>query len=105
MNKTVSHHKFLMKFLSNKEKAVAYLNSVAEEGDIQYLLKALRNVVEAQGGFTNLARKTRMSRPSLYKAISEHGNPEISTLETILKVFGIRIGFFPEQKRNHQKAA
>jgi probable addiction module antidote protein len=97
MNRTVDHHDFLMGFLANPKKAAAYLNSAAEEGDFQYLLKALRNVVEAQGGFTQLARKARMSRTSLYKALSEQGNPEVSTLEAILKVYGIRIGFFPEK--------
>ena len=81
------------------------LNSVAEEGDLKYLLKALRNVVEAQGGFTKLARKVRMSRPSLYKTLSEQGNPEVSTLETILKAYGIRIGFFAEEDRHHRRAA
>ena len=105
MRRTVDHHDYLMKVLAKPVEATAYLNLAAEDGDVHYLLKALRNVVEAQGGFTKLARKDRMSRPSLYKALSEHGNPEISTLETILKVYGIRIGFFPEEKHEHRRAA
>ena len=105
MKRTVSHHKFLMEFLADPAKAAAYLNAEAEEGDMRYLLKALRNVVEAQGGFTKLARKVRMSRTSLYKALSENGNPEISTMETILKVFGIRISFSSQRPHHHHKAA
>ena len=105
MKRTINHHEFLMKFLANPKKAAAYLNSAAEEGDLRYLLKALRNVVDAHGGFSKLARKIRMSRTSLYKALSEDGNPEISTLETVLKIYGIRIGFFSEVKHIHRKAA
>ena len=105
MNRTVDHHKFLIEFLSKPKKAAAYLNSAAEEGDLKYLLKALRNVVEAQGGFTKLSRKVHMSRPSLYKALSERGNPEVSTLEAILNVYGIRIGFYSEEERHHRRAA
>src|SRR5437762_9841027 len=91
---TVDHHDTLMKSLANPKYALAYFNSVAEDGEIFYLLKALRNVVEAQGGIGKLAKKTHLSRTTLYNTLSENGNPEISTLETILKAFGIRIGFF-----------
>ena len=61
--------------------------------------------MEAQGGFTKLARKVRMSRTSLYKALSENGNPEVNTLEAILKVYGIRISFVTAETRPHKRAA
>ena len=104
MSPTISHHDYLIKSLANPTETTAYLNAVAEDGEIKYLLKALRNVVEAQGGISRLAKKTNLSRTTLYKTLSEEGNPEITTLEAILKVYGIRIGFFPE-KHEHRKAA
>lgn len=94
MNKTISHHDFLMKHLTNPTEAAAYLNAVAEDGEIKSLLKALRNVVEAQGGVGELAKKTKLSRTTLYKTLSSTGNPEVSTMDAILAVYGIRIGFF-----------
>jgi hypothetical protein len=42
-----------------------------------------------------LAKKTKMSRTTLYRTLSPVGNPEVSTLDGILSVYGIRIGFFP----------
>lgn len=95
MNRTVSHHDYLMKHLSGSTEAAAYLNAVAEDGDIKFLLKSLRNVVEAQGGIGVLAKKTKLSRTTLYKTLSSIGNPEVGTLDAILAVYGIRIGFFP----------
>lgn len=95
MNRTVSHHDYLIKLLAEPEEAAAYLNSLAEDGDLKALLKGIRNVVEAQGGVGALAKKTRLSRTTLYKTLSEAGNPEIATLDAILRVYGIRIGFFP----------
>lgn len=94
MKRAVSHHDFLMKHLAGPAQAAAYLNSVAEDGKINDLLKAVRNVVEAQGGVGELARKTKLSRTTLYKTLSAAGNPEVGTLDAILAVYGIRIGFF-----------
>ena len=95
MKRTIAHHDYLKKHLANSEEAAAYLNAVAADGDIKFLLKALRNVVEAQGGVGKLAKKTKLSRTTLYKTLSSTGNPEVSTLDAILAVYGIRIGFFP----------
>ena len=95
MKQTVSHHDYLIKRLAEREEASAYLNSVAMDGDLGALLKAVRNVVEAQGGIGVLAKKTKLSRTTLYKTLSDAGNPAVGTLEAILGVYGIRIGFFP----------
>lgn len=94
MNRTISHRDFLMKHLTSPAEAAAYLNAVAEDGEIKALLKALRNVVEAQGGVGELAKKTKLSRTTLYKTLSATGNPEVGTMDVILAVYGIRIGFF-----------
>ncbi len=95
MNQTLSHRDYLMKHLAAPAEASAYLNSVAEDGDIKFLLKAIRDVVEAQGGVGALAEKTKLGRTTLYKTLSETGNPAVSTLDAILAVYGIRLGFFP----------
>ncbi len=95
MISTVSHRDFLIKHLAaNPAEAVAYLNAVAEDREIAPLLRALRDVVAAQGGVGALAKKTKLSRTTLYKTLSATGNPEVATLDAILAVYGIRIGFF-----------
>jgi len=98
MKRTVSHASFMRKYLAGSEEAVAYLNSVLEDGDIPFLLKAIRTVAGAQGGMGKLAKAVGMSRTSLYKALSPTGNPGIHTLERILAVYGVRLGFFPIDK-------
>jgi probable addiction module antidote protein len=104
MNKAVRHRDYLMKHLSDPVEAAAYLNAVAEDDDIKFLLKGLRKVVEAQGGVGELAKKTKLARTTLYKTLSAEGNPEVNTLGVILRVYGIRIGFFP-QEMPRQRAA
>lgn len=105
MIRTVSHEKFLKKYLSKPENALAYLNAEIEEGDMFYLLKAIRNVAAANGGMSALAKATKMSRTSLYKTLSAKGNPELATLRNILAVYGIRLGCYainpPQGRHKH----
>lgn len=105
MKKTVRYHDHLMKSLVNPVEAAAYLSAVAEDGEIKFLLKALRNVVEAQGGIGKLAKITKLGRTTLYKTLSSEGNPEVSTLDVILRAYGIRISFSPEEHRHVRRAA
>lgn len=100
--KTVSYHKYLIKSLRDPEEAAGYLNAALEEGDMFYFLIALRHVVEAQGGMTKLARKTKRHRVSLYKMLSKKGNPEIKTIDDVLHAFGMRMSvelLVPPSKR------
>lgn len=94
MKNTIPHSKWRKEFLSKPENVVAYLNAELEEGDMFYLLKAIRNVVAANGGMGKLAKAVKMSRTTLYKTLSKTGNPGFATLEAILAVYGVRMGVF-----------
>ncbi len=48
MPKTKPYHSYLMESLRDPIEAAAYIDAVMEEGDPQYIMLALRNVVEAQ---------------------------------------------------------
>ncbi|MBI5883088.1 MAG: addiction module antidote protein [Elusimicrobia bacterium] len=98
---TRPHEEFLKKYLADPIEAAAYLNAIAEDNELDFLLEALRDVVEAQGGVGALAKKTRLSRTTLYKTLSSRGNPEFNTLDAILNVYGLRIGFFPINGKGH----
>ncbi len=99
---TVSHNSYMKKVLVNRQEAAAYINAAAEEGELKYLLVAIRRVVGANGGMGALAKATKMSRTTLYKTLSPTGNPEVGTLEAILAVYGIRMGFFAVNPVNNR---
>ena len=98
MKRFITHKSFMKRQMAKPEEAVAYLNAVLESGEIPFVLKAIRTVAGAQGGMGKLAKAVGMSRTSLYKALSPTGNPGIHTLEAILAVYGVRLGFFPIAK-------
>lgn len=103
---TVSHESWLLKFLSDPANAAGYLDAAAEDDDPKYMLEALRRVVRAQGGIGRLAKATKLSRTTLYKTLSPAGNPGVHTLDAILGVYDLRIGFHSTvgEKRGRYKA-
>ncbi len=76
--------------LKDPEFAAEYLEEMLREDDFPCFLIALRNVAKVHGGMTALSDSTELGRESLYKTLSESGNPKFSTLQTILKQLGLR---------------
>ena len=97
--RSVSYHDELMKALRGPAERAEYVNAAMEDGDPKVLLKALRNVAEATGGMQHLARKAKLSRESLYKMLSPRGNPELSSLERVLRSLGLGLRVEPQKAR------
>ena len=91
MKKSKAYQAELIESLRNPGEAEHYLNAALEEDDPELFLLALRNVAEAQGGLAQLADKTKLNRESLYKMLSERGNPELRSLDTLLHALGFRL--------------
>ena len=91
MTKSKAYQEDLIESLQNPREAEAYLNAALEEEDPELFLLALRNVAEAQGGVAKLAEKTKLNRESLYKMLSERGNPELRSLDALLHALGFRL--------------
>jgi len=103
---TTSYQDHLINKLSDPELASEYLNAVIDEfkndssEDAQsLLLLAIKNVVQAQGGITQLAESVGLSRQSIHHMLSEKGNPTLSSLINILEASGIKISFQPGKKK------
>ena len=78
-------------YLQSTEDIEAYLNAALEDGDERVLLRALRTVAEKRGGISRLAVETGLARESLYRALSEDGNPRFSSLVAILRAMGLEL--------------
>jgi probable addiction module antidote protein len=48
-------------------------------------------VADAWGGLGKLATETSLAREALYRMLSAQGNPQLSSLEKILQVLGLRL--------------
>lgn len=84
-------------FRADPDLAAEYLNSVLEDGDETDLLLALRSLSKAFGGVQEVARQAEVNVHTLYRTLSEQGNPELKTLSAILKAMGMRLAVQPIQ--------
>lgn len=89
-------------FRQDPELAADYLNSVLEDGDETDLLLALRALSKAFGGVLEVARQAEVNAHTLYRTLSEKGNPELKTLAAILKAMGMRLAIQPLNRRGQQ---
>jgi probable addiction module antidote protein len=81
----------LLERLKDADYAAEYLAQVLAEKDKAAFLVALKDVVEATGGMSAMAKRVELTRPSLYKVFSKRGNPTLETLQAILGALGLRV--------------
>ncbi len=78
--------------------AAGFLEEVLKDGSLEAFLAAVRHVVHANGGMKRISTKTKLGRESLYKALSENGNPRFSTLSAPFQSMGLRFSVQREKK-------
>lgn len=93
--KSVSYNERLYERLKNPKEAAAYLNAALEDEDPRVFLIALKDVAEAHGGLSKLAREAELNRENLYRTLSTRGNPRWDSLLSILDVFNLHIKIQP----------
>lgn len=87
--RTKDYHSWLLVRLTNPRTAANYLNAAMNDST-EMFLTALRNVAEART-MAKVAQEAGVNRESLYRALSEEGNPRLSTLSSVLSVLGLKI--------------
>jgi probable addiction module antidote protein len=79
-------------YLDDEEMIQEYLNAVLEEGDSKEIVVALGHIAKAIG-MTKIAEQSGLSRPSLYKALSEDSKPQFETILKVLRAIGGNLKF------------
>jgi probable addiction module antidote protein/putative addiction module killer protein len=78
--------------LRTPEEMAAYLDAwfVEAPDDAAGIARALGDIARAKG-MTQVARDAGLSRESLYKALSENGNPGFATVLKVARALGVRL--------------
>ena len=80
---------------ADRDAVIGFLQAVLEDYQIYRdpaaLVSALRAVIEAQGGVSELAKRTGMDTQMLIEVLSCEAAPRVDMLVTILTAFGCRL--------------
>ena len=89
---SISHDEAMVRRLrKDREFAAEYLKAALEDEDEpRVLLLALRHLAQAQG-IARVAKSAGVQRESLYRALSAHGNPRLSTLVAVARAIGLKL--------------
>ncbi len=74
-------------YLDSDEMIAVYLDAAFESGDTSRIAEALGDVARARG-MTKISKATGLAREQLYKTLSAHGKPELSTVLKVMAAFG-----------------
>jgi probable addiction module antidote protein len=78
--------------LRTPEEMAAYLDAWLEEApdDVSGIARALGDIARAKG-MSQVARDAGLSRESLYRALSQDGNPSFATILKVARALGVRL--------------
>jgi len=94
----VSYDDYLSASLTDPTEAAAYLDAVMEMEDSAALLLALRQVAKAHG-MAEVARRADVGDKTLFRSLSETGNPTLDTVTKVLHAMGLRLSVEPLHTR------
>jgi len=77
-------------YLKDEQDVFAYLNAALDDGHPDVVAQAIGNVARARG-MSRIAKRCGLGRESLYKSLSDKGNPEFRTVVSVLRAMGIRL--------------
>lgn len=94
MSKTTSYRESLLAAIADPIEAAAYLNAALEDSSHAFL-KALKNVAQTRQ-MSRVAKEAGVQRETLYRSLSEQGNPTFETLLSVLNTLGMKISIVPD---------
>ncbi len=78
------------RYITSPEAQSELLNDALASGDARYVSHALGVIARARG-MTEVARKAGVTREALYKALSESGDPRLTTLLGVARALGVTL--------------
>ena len=76
--------------LTTKGRIVAYLESVLEKNDPDFLLSAFGDIARSKG-MSKIARELNLDRKGLYRSLAPDGNPSFKTIFKLIDLLGLSV--------------
>jgi len=76
--------------INTREDVIGILEAALEENDLEFLFKVLGDIARSKG-MAQIARELNLNRESLYRSLSQEGNPSFSTVAKVLDNLGFQL--------------
>jgi len=78
------------RYLTTPESQAELLNDALATGDAGYVAQSLGVIARARG-MSEVAREAGVTREALYRALSENGDPRLTTLLGVARALGVTL--------------
>ena len=76
--------------INTKEDVVGILQAALEENDTALLLAVIGDIARSKG-MAQIAKELNLARESLYRSLSQDGNPSFDTVAKVLDNLGFQL--------------
>ena len=77
-------------YLRTEKDVAAYLSAVLEDGDPALFVAAIGDIAKAKG-MSEIAKKSGVTRESLYRALKIEARPRFETVAKVVHALGMRL--------------
>jgi probable addiction module antidote protein len=77
-------------YLKTEKDIVGYLSAVLEDGDPALFVAAIGDIARAKG-MTEIAKKSGVTRESLYRALKIEARPRFETVAKVIHALGMKL--------------
>jgi DNA-binding phage protein len=86
-----SYHSYLIQSLKDPAEAAAYLDSVLEDGDLEHILLALKNVAEARRTLMDADNQPNVDWENCYQLLVQGETPPLQAIALLLSKLGLKL--------------
>lgn len=94
-----SYKSYLIESLKDPAEAAAYLDAVLEDGDLEHLILALKNVAEAHRSRIDDYNKPDSAWENCYRLLEQGKTPELSAIAALLNELGLKLSISVKEEQ------
>ena len=76
--------------IDTREDVAGILEAALEENDPEFLFKIIGDIARSKG-MAQIAKDLNLNRESLYRSLSQEGNPSFVTIVKVLDILGFQL--------------
>lgn len=80
----------VVNYLKTEKDIAGYLNAVLEDGDPALFVAAIGDISRAKG-MSDIAKKSGVTRESLYRALKVEARPRFETVAKVIHALGMKL--------------